>query len=74
AAKPSADLAGQAAALAGHRGDGELLAAAWAAGVDFFVTLDRAHFLDRPALRATIPFPLGTPGDFLAWYRARVQP
>lgn len=74
AAKPSADLVGQAAALAGHRGDGGVLAAAWAAGVDFFVTLDRAHFLDRPALRAATPFPLGTPGDFLAWYRARVQP
>ena len=56
-------------ALTGHPGDGRVLADAWEAGTDFFVTLDRQHFLDADRLRAALPFPLGTPGDFLPWYR-----
>jgi predicted nucleic acid-binding protein len=56
-------------ALTGHPGDGRVLADAWEAGTDFFVTLDRQHFLDNENLRAALPFPLGTPGDFLLWYR-----
>ncbi len=56
-------------ALTGHPGDGRVLADAWEAGADFFVTLDRQHFLDNEPLRAVLPFPLGTPGDFLLWYR-----
>jgi predicted nucleic acid-binding protein len=56
-------------ALTGHPGDGQVLAAAWLAGVDYFVTLDKEHFLDNLHLREIVPFPVGTPGDFLAWYR-----
>ncbi len=56
-------------ALTGHPGDGRVLADAWEAGTDFFVTLDRQHFLDNEPLRAALPFPLGTPCDFLLWYR-----
>ena len=59
-------------ALIGHPGDAQVLAAAWAAGADYLVTLDRKHFLDNPALRGTVPFPVGTPGDFLAWYRGQL--
>jgi predicted nucleic acid-binding protein len=59
-------------ALTGHDGDAQVLAAAWEVEPNYFVTLDRAHFLDNPVLRAAVPFPLGTPGDFLAWYRARL--
>jgi predicted nucleic acid-binding protein len=55
--------------LTGHPGDGRVLADAWESGVDFFVTLDRQHFLDNEGLRTALPFPLGTPGDFLLWYR-----
>ena len=55
--------------LTGHPGDGRVLADAWESGVDFFVTLDRQHFLENESLRASLPFPLGTPGDFLLWYR-----
>ncbi|MER3457868.1 MAG: hypothetical protein C4309_03825 [Chloroflexota bacterium] len=58
-------------ALTGHPGDAQILAAAWAAGADYFVTLDRESFVDQPDLRGAVPFPLGTPGDFLAWYRQR---
>ena len=56
-------------ALTGHPGDGRVLADAWEAGIDFFVSLDRQHFLDDKSLAAALPFPLGTPGDFLLWYR-----
>jgi len=57
--------------LTGHAGDAQVLAAAWAAKVDYFVTLDQKHFLHNVALRAAVPFPIGTPGDFLAWYRGQ---
>jgi predicted nucleic acid-binding protein len=58
--------------LTDHPGDVQILAAAWAARVDYFVTLDRKHFLDNQALRDAVPFPIGTPGDFLAWYREQL--
>jgi predicted nucleic acid-binding protein len=56
-------------ALTGHPGGGAVVADAWEAGMDFFVTLDPQHFLDNKSLCAALPFPLGTPGDFLLWYR-----
>ncbi|RPH55889.1 MAG: PIN domain-containing protein [Chloroflexi bacterium] len=56
-------------ALTGHPGDARVLADAWESGADFFVTLDRQHFLGNESLRSVLPFPLGTPGDFLLWYR-----
>jgi len=59
-------------ALISHPGDAQMLAAAWAAGADHFVTLDQKHFLDNQALRAAVPFPISTPGDFLAWYRGQL--
>jgi predicted nucleic acid-binding protein len=55
--------------LTKHPGDGRVLADAWDSKVDYFVTLDRQHFLDNKGLRAALPFPLGTPGDFLFWFR-----
>jgi predicted nucleic acid-binding protein len=55
--------------LTGHPGDGRVLADAWESGADYFVTLDHQHFLDNEDLRTAMPFPLGTPGDFLQWYR-----
>ena len=54
--------------LTGHAGDARILADAWAADVDFFTTLDRQHFLENPALQDILPFPIGTPGDFIGWY------
>jgi predicted nucleic acid-binding protein len=53
----------------GYLPDAQVLAAAMAADVDYFVTLDRRHFLDRAAVATVVPFPLGTPGGFLEWYR-----
>ncbi len=53
--------------LTGYEADVLVLAAAWGDEVDFFVTLDKRHFLDNDALRAAVPFHIGTPGDALAW-------
>jgi predicted nucleic acid-binding protein len=60
--------------LTGYAADAEVLAAAWDAGADYFVTLDKAHFLFNPAVRSVVPFKVGTPGDCLAWIRERLDP
>ncbi len=49
-----------------------ILAAAIAAPADYFVTLDRQRFLDNAKMRQAVPFVVGTPGDFLAWFRNRL--
>jgi len=51
--------------------DAEILAAAISANVDYFVTLDKKHFLSNKKLKNSLLFETGTPGDFLAWYRLR---
>ena len=51
--------------------DVRVLAEALASEVDYFVTLDRQHFIDNP-LVFDLPFRVGTPGDFLAWLRERL--
>lgn len=54
-----------------HSSDAYVLAEALVGDVDYFVTLDRRHFVDNPRM-LRLPFPVGTPGDFLAWFRERV--
>jgi predicted nucleic acid-binding protein len=71
-AAPEEELVTRCAALTGHSGAAQVAAAAWAAAVDYFVTLDQKHFLDNADLRSAVPFPVGTPGDFLAWYRRQL--
>lgn len=61
------DLIELSRALTGYDADALVLAAAWGAEVDFFVTLDKRHFLDNAALRRAVRFRIGTPGDALAW-------
>jgi len=53
--------------------DAILLAAAWTAGVDYFVTLDRKHFLNNQQIHDAAPFTVGTPGSCLAWYRSKLS-
>jgi predicted nucleic acid-binding protein len=62
-------LRGPGGKLVRHPGDALVIAAAWDAGVDYCVTLDRKHFLNNRALRDALPFPVGTPGDCVAWLR-----
>ena len=70
---PTPDAVRESLALTHHAGDAQVLAAAWQTGIDYFVTLDQEHFLDNAPLRDAVPFPVGTPGDFLAWYRERLK-
>ena len=58
-------------AIINYEPDAIVLAAAWQAEVDYFVTLDRQHFLGNEQLHNDAPFEIGTPGDCLAWYRDR---
>lgn len=52
--------------------DALIVAAAWSAGADCFVTLDRQHLLENPSLHQAVPFSIGTPGDCLNWYRSQL--
>lgn len=72
AAEPPAELVSKCGSLLGHPGDAQILAAAWATGAAYLATLDQAHFLSNPSLGSVVPFPIGTPGDFLAWFRDRL--
>lgn len=66
---PEETLLQRSQALINHAGDANILAAAWTAQVDYLVTLDRKHFLENRVVQEEAPFPIGTPGDFIAWYR-----
>ncbi len=70
--EPSAVVVARSQELITHPGDALVLAAAWEADVDYFVTLDGKHFLENAALRDVLTFPIGTSGDFLKWYRRQV--
>ena len=56
-----------------HPGDAQVLAASWSSDVDYFVTLDKKQFLENLDLLQAAQFPIGTPGDFLAWFRTMLQ-
>ncbi len=55
--------------LVPQTGDTQIIADAWENQVDFLVTLDKRHFLENKLLLEQAPFPIGTPGDCLAWIR-----
>jgi len=69
---PDKGALGQASAIVEYAPDAHVLAEAIAAGSDYFVSLDRKHLVGNPRA-ALLSFPIGTPGDFLAWFRERVQ-
>lgn len=72
APEPGQEVLARCQGLVGHPGDSKILAAAIASQADYFVTLDRQHFLDNAKLQQAVPFVVGTPGDFLAWFRGRL--
>ena len=55
-----------------HPGDAKVIASAWSSDVDYFVTLDQVHFLKNRRLRKLLPFHVGTPGDFLTWFKEKL--
>ena len=73
--EPSApdEMMARCRSLVPHAGDARILADAWHNRVDYLVTLDQAHFLGAPNLAGQVPFPIGTPGDCLAWIRKNIQ-
>ncbi|MFP4344839.1 MAG: putative toxin-antitoxin system toxin component, PIN family [Anaerolineales bacterium] len=52
--------------------DAQVVAEALEVGADYLVSFDREHLLGNPQA-GRLPFPLGTAGDFLAWYRAKLS-
>jgi predicted nucleic acid-binding protein len=69
---PLPDVVQECLQLTGYPADALVLAAVKMTKADYFVTLDREHFLKNDALKQAMPFPVDTPGDFLAWYRGRI--
>lgn len=55
-------------AVTDHTPDAQVLAEALTVGADYFVSFDRKHLVENPRA-AQLPFPIGTAGDFLHWYR-----
>jgi len=51
--------------------DAQVVAEALALQADYFVSFDRDHLMGKPRA-GELPFPIGTPGDFRAWYRERL--
>jgi len=56
----------------GYRPDAQVVAEALTIHADYLVTFDRKHLIENPKA-VGLPFPIGTPGDFLAWYRKRIS-
>jgi hypothetical protein len=55
-----------------HPKDAPILAAAMSARIDYLVTHNRKHFLDDPEVPRRSGLTIGTPGDFLAWFRGQL--
>jgi predicted nucleic acid-binding protein len=70
--QPPAKRIAECHSLVNYSADAIVMAAAWEAGVDYFVTLDRKHFLNNVNLSNATPFEIGTPGSCLAWYRSQL--
>ena len=59
-------------AATGHPGDAQIVADALQAEADYLITLDREHLLGNALLAEAFQFPIGAPGDFLAWFRKQI--
>ena len=62
----------QASTVVDYPPDARIVAEALAAEVDYLVSLDRKHLVGNPRA-SELPFLIGTPGDFLAWFRERMR-
>jgi predicted nucleic acid-binding protein len=69
--RPDAQALARAGQIISYAPDAHVLAEAIVAQADYFVTLDRQHFAHGAF--TILPFPIGTPGDCLAWLRARLS-
>lgn len=61
----------QALSAVGYVPDAQVLAEALEIGLEYFVSLDQKHLVGNPRMDS-LPVTVGTPGDFLDWYRQRL--
>ena len=61
----------RALSVVGYLPDAQVLAEALEIKVDYLVSLDRKHLVENPRA-GDLPFAVGTPGEFLEWYRQQV--
>ncbi len=52
--------------------DAQVVAEALMVEADYFVSFDLKHLVGNPRA-GELPFPVGTAGDFLAWYKERLM-
>ena len=69
---PGRDALARANAVVDYAPDAYVMAEAIAAASDYLVSLDHQHLAGNPGAES-LPFPVGTPGDFLAWFRGRTK-
>jgi predicted nucleic acid-binding protein len=70
--EPDDTALAQARTIVDYPPDAHIVAEALAAGADYLVSLDRKHLVGNPRT-PDLPFPIGTPGDFLAWLRVHLR-
>lgn len=70
--EPAADALDGALSVMGYLPDAQVPAEALEIGVDYLVSFDRKHLVGNPRAME-LPFLIGTPGDFLEWYRHRLN-
>jgi len=70
--EPDDTALAQARTVVDYPPDARIVAEALAVDADYLVSLDRKHLVGNPRA-SELPFPIGTPGDFLAWFRERLQ-
>ncbi len=66
--KANENLINQALSVINYLPDAQILAEALTSEVDYFVSFDRKHLVGNPRAEK-LPFPIGTPGDFLKLYK-----
>lgn len=70
--KPGETALRQATAAIKYLPDAQVVAEALTVEADYLVSFDHKHLLGNPRTMA-LPCKLGTAGDFLAWYRKKLQ-
>jgi len=70
--EPDESTLHQARSVIDYLPDAQVVAEALALGVDYFVSFDREHLVGNPRA-GDLPFPIGTAGDFLEWYREQLM-
>jgi hypothetical protein len=69
--KASEEALARALSAVDYLPDAQVLAEALGTGAEYFASLDPKHLVGNPRTE-TLPIVLGTPGDFLDWYRQRL--